>query len=76
MQSTGYGVTEIEVGFHPDGYRIDKTAAPMNRYTKWEIDSGGWWTHPMPVCFDELPANGWFPKDRFNWDEVGGGNLV
>ena len=26
---------QVTVGFHPDGYRIDKTALPMNRYTKW-----------------------------------------
>ena len=74
MQSTGYKAMEIELGFHPDGYRIDKTAAPMNRYTKWEIRSGDRWTHPTPVCFDSLPASGWFKTDGFDWDEADGGH--
>ena len=73
MQSTGYRATEIEVGFHPDGYRIDKTAGPMNRYTKWEIHSGDRWTHPTPVCFDSLPVSSWFKTDGFDWDEADGG---
>jgi len=64
-----FEATEIDVGFHLDGYRIDKTASPMNRYTKWEILPGNRWVHPIPVCFDSLPERGWFKKDRFNWDE-------
>jgi len=32
-----FSLIEIEIGFHPDGYRIDKTASAMNRYTKWDI---------------------------------------
>jgi hypothetical protein len=28
-----FKATEITIGFHQDGYRIDKTASPMNRYT-------------------------------------------
>ena len=66
--------TEIEVGFHPDGYRIDKTASAMNRYTKWEIHSGDRWAHPAPVCFDSLPVSGWFKTDGFDWDETDGGH--
>ena len=31
---------DVSVGFHPDGYRIDKTALPINRYTEWEIQQG------------------------------------
>lgn len=34
MAEICFDATEIDVGFHPGGYRIDKTAAPMNRYTK------------------------------------------
>jgi len=66
-----FNATEIEVGFHPDGYRIDKTARPMNRYTKWEIAVGNRWQNPEPVCFDSLPRQGWFKKDRFDWGTVG-----
>jgi hypothetical protein len=76
MQSKGYEATEIEVGFHPDGYRIDKTASAMNRYTKWEIHEGDQWSHPKPVCFDELPASGWFKTNRFDWDEADGRTLI
>jgi len=61
---------EVTIGFHPDGYRIDKTALPMNRYTKWDILPGNKWHNPKPVCFDALPQKGWFAKDRFNWDEI------
>ena len=60
---------DIVVGFHPDGYRIDKTALPMNRYTKWDILSGNRWSDPKPVCFDSLPQQGWFAKERFDWDK-------
>ena len=62
-------VKNVTVGFHPDGYRIDKTAAPMNRYTKWEIIHGKGWCDPKPVCFDSLPKNGWVATDKFDWDE-------
>jgi len=61
---------EVNVGFHPDGYRIDKTTSPMNRYTKWDILPGNHWGNPEPVCFDSLPQQGWFAKDRFDWDEI------
>ena len=59
---------EVTVGFHPDGYRIDKTASPMNRYTKWDVLPGHRWCNPRAVCFDSLPQDGWFKKDRFDWD--------
>ena len=65
-----FKATEIEVGFHPEGYRIDKSASPMNRYTKWEILPGDQWRHPQPACFDSLPQNGWFKKDKFDWDKA------
>ena len=61
--------TEVSVGFHPNGYRIDKTASPMNKYTKWDILQGNHWCNPKPVCFDSLPQQGWFAKDRFDWDK-------
>jgi len=69
MEQT-FKAIEISVGFHPDGYRIDKTASPMNRYTKWQILPGNQWCNPEPVCFDSLPQQGWFAKDRFDWDEI------
>ena len=68
MTETPLRATEIDVGFHPDGYRIDKTASPMNRYTKWEILPGSRWTQPTPVCFHSLPPTGWIKTDKFNWD--------
>ena len=64
-----FNAAEITVGFHPDGYRIDKTASPMNRYTKWQVQSGNRWRNPEPVCFDSLPQQGWFAKDKFDWDK-------
>ena len=68
MEQT-FTATEINVGFHPNGYRIDKRASPMNRYTKWEILSGNKWHNPEPICFDSLPQEGWFAKDRFDWNK-------
>ncbi|HEC03721.1 MAG TPA: hypothetical protein ENI81_09320 [Phycisphaerales bacterium] len=61
---------EIDVGFHPDGYRIDRTTSAMNRYTKWQIEPGDRWRNPKPVCFDSLPQQGWFAVDKFDWDET------
>ena len=61
-------VTKVTVEFHPDGYRIDKTAPPMNRYTKWDILPGNHWCSPRSVCFDSLPHGGWIAKDKFDWD--------
>ena len=60
---------DVVVGFHPDGYRIDKTASPMNRYTKWDIKESHW-CNPQPVCFDSLPQDGWIAKDKFDWNQV------
>jgi len=69
MEQT-FKATEINVGFHPAGYRIDKTASPMNRYTKWEILQGDKWSNPKPVCFDSLPQQGWIAVDKFDWENV------
>ena len=55
---------DVTVGFHPDGYRIDKTETPMNRYTKWQIISGKDWCDPKPICFDSLPQQGWIAIDQ------------
>lgn len=60
---------EVTVGFHPNGYRIDKNASPMNRYTKWTIDATGEWTDPEPVCFHSMPETGWWKCDHFGWEE-------
>ena len=64
-----FKASEIEIGYHPDGYRIDRTASPMNRYTKWRISPEGRWSDPEPVCFDSLPQDGWLKVERFNWEE-------
>lgn len=61
---------EVYIGFHADGYRIDKTASPMNRYTQWEIDADEEWKHPKPVCFHALPEDGWLKVEKFEWDTM------
>lgn len=65
-----YMANEIEVGYHPDGCRIDKTASPINYYTKWKIRLGGKWVNPKPVCFFSLPEAGWIKIEKFNWDDI------
>lgn len=62
-----FRAAEIEIGHHPDGYRIDKTAAPMNRYTRWRVSPDGRWSDPAPVCFHELPGEGWAKVAAFDW---------
>ena len=62
-----FKANEIDIGYHPDGYRIDKTASPMNRYTQWEITPYGAWINPRPVCFDSLPQEGWLETKSFDW---------
>jgi len=66
-----FKANEIDVGYHSDGYRIDKTASPMNRYTRWETTSAGEWTNPKPVCFDSLPQEGWLKAEGFDWGSTG-----
>lgn len=61
--------TEIETGYHPEGYRIDKTASPMNLYTKWQISDDGRWHSPEPVDFEGLPQKGWKKVRNFNWND-------
>ncbi len=61
---------EIETGYHPEGYRIDKTASAMNRYTQWNISQNGKWCNPRPVYFHSLPEDGWIEADGFDWEEV------
>jgi len=59
---------EIETGYHPQGYRIDKTTGPLNRYTRWTITPDGRWIDPKPVCFHSLPPDGWLKTDTFDWN--------
>lgn len=59
--------TEIQVGYHPDGFRIDKTTNPMNWYTRWTILDDGGWANPRAVCFHTLPEEGWVPVTSFAW---------
>ena len=61
---------DVTVGFHPDGYRIDKTTSPINQYTKWQIIPGRSWHDPEPVCFDSLPQKGWIATNQFDWDLI------
>jgi hypothetical protein len=55
---------DIKIGFHPEGYRIDKTASPMDFYMKWEITPEGEWINPKPTCFDSMPQEGWYREER------------
>jgi len=64
-----FNAREIEIGYHPDGYRIDKTGSAMNRYTKWDIRPDGQWKNPTPVCFDSLPGDGWCKCEGFDWTD-------
>ena len=61
-----FNASDIKKGFHPEGYRIDKTASPIDFYTKWEITAEGTWINPMPACFHSLPQKGWYKSDSFN----------
>lgn len=67
MQST-YDADEVQVAYHPYGFRIDKTADPLNRYTKWEITDDNQWKNPTPVCFHSMPGKGWIKVDSFDWN--------
>lgn len=68
MEKT-YKAIEIEVGYHPDGFRIDKTAPPMKLYTRWQVTPDGRWLTPKSVCFHALPEDGWIKVDRFDWGD-------
>ena len=70
MMDTILNAKDVVVGFHPGGFRIDKTASPLNFYTRWEISGEGKWKNPTPVCFDSLPAEGWIKVDCYrNWPD-------
>ncbi len=61
----------VEIGYHPSGFRIDRTASPMNRYTRWTIAADGEWEKPEPVCFHSLPDDGWVKAECFDWSRGG-----
>lgn len=67
IMSITYKTGEIETGYHPQGYRIDKTTSPLNRYTRWTIGPDGTWSNPKPVCFDSMPMEGWLKTEGFEW---------
>lgn len=58
-----FKASEIETGHHPSGFRINKTASPMDRYTQWEIDENGHWHNAKPVCFHAMPDQGWIKEE-------------
>ena len=70
MNNQEFSIEEISIGYHPAGYRIDKTANVMNRYTKWEITDIDQWCNPQAVCFHCLPEQGWLKVDSFDWSNV------
>ena len=57
---------EIDAGYHPLGFRIDKGADPLNRYTQWTMDKDGNWINSKPVCFHSLPTDGWIKAEKNN----------
>ena len=61
--------SDIETGYHPDGFRIDRTTDPINRYTRWRINGDGEWEFEKPVCFHQLPEDGWIETDGFDWEK-------
>ena len=67
MEQT-FEAREIDIGYHAEGYRIDRTASPMNRYTRWRITPDGGWMAPEPVCFDSMPQEGWLRAEGFSWE--------
>ena len=71
-----YKAEEVKTGYQSEGYRIDKTASPMNWYTQWEINSNGKWTNPKPVCFHVLPEDGWITVEKFDWNNNDSTNQV
>ena len=70
MQKSPFKSEEIHVGYHPDGYRIDKTAPPLYLYTKWIIEKNGGWHSPKAVCFHSLPEDGWSKTEGFDWGAI------
>lgn len=64
-----FKAVDIDTGYHPEGYRIDKTASAMNRYTQWNVSADGKWDKPESVCFDSMPEDGWLKIERFDWDD-------
>ncbi len=64
MTESTFKASDVAKGFHPEGYRIDKTASPLDFYTKWEITPEGKWTNPKPVSFDSMPREGWYKEEH------------
>lgn len=69
MSDITWPATEITTGYHPSGFKIDKTTDPLNRYTLWTIKDDGKWVDAKPVCFHSLPEDGWIKLDKINWNE-------
>jgi hypothetical protein len=64
-----YKLKEIDKGFHPKGFRVDKTTSPINFYTKWRISDDGRWCDCKPVDYDALPPEGWLKSEGFDWEK-------
>ena len=70
MMGELFKASDIRIGYHPKGYRIDKTASAMDLYTKWAIEDGKW-VNPKPVCFDSLPQEGWHKTESLDRKDTG-----
>jgi len=62
--SETFTAREIKMGFHPEGYYINKNTSPMDFYTKWQITPEGKWIEPKPTCFDSMPQQGWYKGEK------------
>ena len=60
---------DIEIGYHPKGFRIDRATSPPNRYTRWEVTPEGEWVNPKPISFHEMPEEGWLKVKSFDLGE-------
>ena len=69
MEQT-FHIERITIGFHPEGYKIDRIASPIGPYTRWKVEAGCVWYNPKPVLFEELPLDGWIKTDEFDWEGV------
>ena len=69
MADATFKAEEMTIGYHPEGFRIDKTASPLDRYTQWTIQPDGHWSQPKAVCFHSLPLDGWIKCESFDWTD-------
>lgn len=70
IESMKYLASEIDTGYNPLGFKIDKGADPLNRYTQFKIDEHGKWINGKPVCFHSIPQEGWIRIEKCGSMEI------